>query len=79
MTETHAEKAQRLVEMLDDLAYAFSEALDVIEAYVAFHPILDSGNQVLERYLRDPARAERFRARVVTRHQEEVGDDRNPR
>ena len=59
--------------LVDDLADELCKAIEVIEAYAPNDPARDSGNEALERYLRDPGRAEGFRARALAQ-QKEVSD-----
>ena len=56
--------------LVDELADELCAAIEVIEMYAPNHPVQETGNQVLDRYLSDPKRAEGFRARVLAQHKE---------
>ena len=49
--------------LADELADELSKAIEVVAMYAPNHPVRDSGNQALDRYLRDPGQAKGFRAR----------------
>lgn len=58
--------------VVDALADELCKAIEVIELCVPNHPIRDSGDQALNRYLQDPVQAEGFRRRNLARHQKEA-------